>query len=175
MCSIDELDELARRPDSIPISCSLKLNLDGLLVKIWDMMALVRVYTKKVGAKPDFDQPVVLTSDRGGTTIKAFCNQIHKTLLKEFQYALVWGTSSKHMPQRVGLQHYLEDEDVVQVGLRLGTRFPGRHRRWLACCCCCFVAAVLAWKPSAVSAQPSCPWFDLDEGPSMALDDLYGF
>lgn len=35
----------------------------------------------------------------------------------EFKYALVWGTSSKHYPQRCGLSHPLEDEDVVQVGL----------------------------------------------------------
>ena len=41
----------------------------------------VRVYTKKTGAKPDFDSPVVLTSDRGGTLIESFCRQIHNTLL----------------------------------------------------------------------------------------------
>ena len=32
---------LCRRPNSIPISCYQNLNLDGLLVKMWDMMALV--------------------------------------------------------------------------------------------------------------------------------------
>jgi uncharacterized protein len=34
--------------------------------------------------------------------------------LKTFKYALVWG-SGKHMPQRCGLAHVLEDEDVVQI------------------------------------------------------------
>eukprot|EP00877_Chromochloris_zofingiensis_P005306 jgi/Chrzof1/14777/Cz09g15230.t1 len=115
MCSIEEIDEIARWPNSIPISCSLKLNLEGLLERIWDMMALVRVYTKKVGHKPDFEQPVVLTSDRGGTSMEAMCKQIHNTLIREFKYALVWGVSAKHYPQRVGLQHGLSDEDVVQI------------------------------------------------------------
>jgi len=32
-----------------------------------------------------------------------------------FNYALVWGRSTKYDPQRCGLQHTLEDEDVVQV------------------------------------------------------------
>ena len=48
MCTMEEVDEIARRPNSIPISCQSKLNLDGLLEKMWDMMALRRVFTKKV-------------------------------------------------------------------------------------------------------------------------------
>lgn len=38
VCSMEEVDEIARRPHSIPISCYQKLNLDGLLERIWDMM-----------------------------------------------------------------------------------------------------------------------------------------
>lgn len=29
--------------------------------------------------------------------------------------ALVWGTSVKHNPQKVGKDHVLRDEDVVQI------------------------------------------------------------
>ncbi|KAI8470019.1 MAG: P-loop containing nucleoside triphosphate hydrolase protein [Monoraphidium minutum] len=115
MCSMEEVDEIARRPNSIPVSCTADLNMDGLLERIWDMMALCRVYTKKTGHKPDFAEPVVLTADRGGTTVEAMCKQIHNTMLREFKYALVWGVSAKHYPQRVGLSHQLEDEDVIQV------------------------------------------------------------
>ena len=60
VCSIEEVDQIARKPMSIPISCYQKLNLDGLLERLWAEMALVRVYTKKVGKKPDFDEPVDL-------------------------------------------------------------------------------------------------------------------
>lgn len=38
---MEEVDEIARRANSIPVSCSLKLNMDGLLEKMWEMMALV--------------------------------------------------------------------------------------------------------------------------------------
>jgi hypothetical protein len=69
-----------------------------------------------VGHKPDFESPVVLTSDRGGTSVEAMCKQIHNTMVREFNYALVWGRSAKHSPQRVGLSHQLSDEDVIQVG-----------------------------------------------------------
>ena len=54
----------------------------------------------QVGGKPDFAAPVVLSADRGGTKVESLCNQIHRTLAADFLYALVWGTSSKHYPQR---------------------------------------------------------------------------
>lgn len=31
------------------------------------------------------------------------------------KYAWVWGSSVKYQPQRVGLDHILCDEDVVQI------------------------------------------------------------
>lgn len=44
-----------------------------------------------------------------------FSNRIHKNMIKDFKHALVWGLSAKHKPQRVGKDHLLDDEDVVQV------------------------------------------------------------
>ena len=38
-----------------------------------------------------------------------------KDLLDVFNFALVWGRSTKFNPQRVGLSHVLMDEDVFQV------------------------------------------------------------
>ena len=99
----------------IPISCYQKLNLDGLLRRMWREMELVRVYTKKTGSKPDFDEPIVLTPDRGGCNVGRFCENLHKDLKAELKYALVWGVSAKHYPQRCGVAHMLHDEDVVQI------------------------------------------------------------
>ena len=48
-------------------------------------------------------------------TIEFFCNRLHKTLIKQFKYALVWGSSVKHRPQKVGKDHVLQDEDIVQI------------------------------------------------------------
>lgn len=72
-----------------------------------------RVYTKPKGKLPDFNEPVVLP--RSQATIEGFCNKIHKTLLKQLKYANVWGSSVKHRPQKVGKEHALQDEDIVQV------------------------------------------------------------
>ncbi|PKU30715.1 hypothetical protein llap_18980 [Limosa lapponica baueri] len=37
------------------------------------------------------------------------------SLASQFKYALVWGTSTKYSPQRVGLTHMMEHEDVIQI------------------------------------------------------------
>lgn len=34
--------------------------------------------------------------------------------------AWIWGSSVKHNPQKVGIDHILEDEDVVQIVKRVG-------------------------------------------------------
>jgi len=36
-------------------------------------------------------------------------------MLEEFGGAFVWGKSVKHSPQKCGLIHVLEDEDVIQI------------------------------------------------------------
>ena len=112
---IEEINELARQEDSVVISCNMKLNLDYLIERIWQKLQLVRVYTKKPGFKPDFNEPLILTDRRDGHTIEAACVQIHKELAGDFRCAFVWGKSTKHNAQRCGLRHHLCDEDVVQI------------------------------------------------------------
>ena len=48
-------------------------------------------------------------------TIEDVCDSIHRTLKETFKYAMVWGASARHVPQRVGLGHVVCDEDVVSV------------------------------------------------------------
>jgi uncharacterized protein len=133
---LEELAEFARRDDSIVISIHWELNLDLLLDRLWTYLNLLRVYTKRRGQRPDFDDPVIL---RMGASVEDVCKGIHKDLVDQFKYANVWvralhfrlshsfshtnlkspcaeqGTSAKHTPQRVGLKHNLEDEDVIQL------------------------------------------------------------
>ncbi|PSR71782.1 hypothetical protein PHLCEN_2v12283 [Hermanssonia centrifuga] len=112
--SIEELDLLYKIPMSVPVSSRDWLNIDELVEKMWDTLNLVRVYTKPRGLAPDYSSPVVLR--RGKCTIEDFCNSIHKEIVKQMKYAVVWGASAKHSRgQKVGLDHVLEDEDVVHI------------------------------------------------------------
>lgn len=110
--AIEEVDRLARQPHSVVVSCNMQLNLDYLLERLWEDLRLIRVYTKKPGAPPDFSDAIIL---RWGVTVEHVCHAIHRTLASQFKYALVWGTSTKYSPQRVGVGHVMNDEDVIQV------------------------------------------------------------
>ena len=81
---------IAQQPNTVVISCNMKLNFDGMLEKIWEKLDLVRVYTKRAHEMPDFSDPIVLTNDRNGCSVKSVCEQIHKDLPKEFKSAKVW-------------------------------------------------------------------------------------
>ncbi|XP_077995246.1 developmentally-regulated GTP-binding protein 1 isoform X1 [Glandiceps talaboti] len=111
--SVPELDIIYKIPHTVPISAHHKWNFDDLLEKIWEYLDLVRIYTKPKGQLPDYEAPVVLKS--GQSCVEDFCNNLHKAIMKEFKYALVWGSSVKHNPQKVGKEHLLDDEDVIQI------------------------------------------------------------
>jgi len=111
--SMEELDLLDKMPHYVPISAHHEWNLDSMLEKCWEYLDLIRIYTKPKGLIPDYNRPIVMHRER--STVEDFCNRIHKTLAKQMKYALVWGASAKHNPQKVGKDHQLLDEDIVQI------------------------------------------------------------
>jgi len=129
--TIEEVDRLAHLPSSLVISSSEDLNLDYLIERIWESLDLMRVYTKRRGEYPDFEGGLIL---RRGATVEHVvcvillkyhkkkdlkrdlqCHRVHRTLAAQFKYALVWGTSTKHNPQRVGINHPVDPEDVIMI------------------------------------------------------------
>lgn len=89
--SVEELDIIYKIPHCVPISAHHKWNFDDLLEKLWSYLKLVRIYTKPKGQLPDYSSPVVLT--QGKSSVEDFCNKIHRAILQDFKYALVWVNS----------------------------------------------------------------------------------
>ncbi|KAF9890981.1 hypothetical protein FE257_005238 [Aspergillus nanangensis] len=110
--SLDFLDQLAREPYTAVMSCELDLGVQEVVERIWKELRLIRVYTKRKGEEPGFSEALIV---RSNATIEDVCDQVHRTLKETFKYALVWGASARHIPQRVGLSHPVADEDVVSI------------------------------------------------------------
>jgi hypothetical protein len=95
----------------ISVSSEKMIGIDALKQAIFDKLRLIRVYTKRKGEDAD-DVPLMM---REGESIADVCPKLHRDLLTNFKYALVWGPSTKFPGQKVGLTHILKDGDTVQI------------------------------------------------------------
>eukprot|EP00939_MAST-03C_sp_MAST-3C-sp1_P004247 g4247.t1 len=111
--TIEELEMLIDVPHYAPVSAEHEWNFDVLLEMIWNYAKMIRIYTKPKGMIPDYADPVILHKKK--PSVEEFCNRLHKSIMTQFKYAWVWGASVKHQPQKVGRDHILMDEDVVQI------------------------------------------------------------
>ncbi|MHA1685976.1 MAG: GTPase [Candidatus Heimdallarchaeaceae archaeon] len=107
--------ELLKNIASYPI-CPVSVNVPDSLEKLkrflFQQLDIIRVYTKKPGEKPDTEHPLVLPV---GATVATFAEKIHKSFIKRFRYARVWGPSAEFAGKRVGLEHKLADTDTVEL------------------------------------------------------------
>ena len=69
--SIEDVDELMQDSQNCCISIHMNLGIDIMLEKIWAQLGLVRIYTKRKGESPDFEDPLFLTTGRGGLNVKS--------------------------------------------------------------------------------------------------------
>lgn len=100
------------KSDFIEISADSNINIDLLKEKIYEKLSFIRIYMRPKGGETDFKEPLIM---RSGTTIGDVCDKLHRTMKKDFRYAMVWGKSVKFGGQRVGLTHQLLDEDILTI------------------------------------------------------------
>lgn len=96
------------------VSASTGEGLDKLKDLIWKKLGMIKVFTKTPGKKKDWP-PVALDK---GSSIKDMAAFVHKDFVKKFKFARVWGDSTKFPGQRLGLDHELADNDIVELHLK---------------------------------------------------------
>jgi ribosome-interacting GTPase 1 len=99
-------------PDAIFISAHEGINIETLKDAIYDCLGFIRVYLKPQGQPADMEEPLIVMS---GTNIGQICDRLHRDFRRKFRYAQIWGPSAKHPGQRVGLDHTMEDEDILTI------------------------------------------------------------
>ncbi len=108
---LNELQEKAKSK-MVPISADSDINVNALKDAIYEKLDFIRIYMRPKGGETDYKEPLII---RNGSTILDVCNKLHRDLKKEFRFALVWGKSVKFGGQRVGINHKLQDEDVLTI------------------------------------------------------------
>ena len=97
-----------------PTAYNNEESLEQLKKSLFELLKIIRVYTKTPGEKPNLDVPFVI---RKGATVADVAEKIHTSFLKRFRYAKIWGTSTVHDGQQVGLSHILHDKDIIELTL----------------------------------------------------------
>jgi ribosome-interacting GTPase 1 len=96
----------------LAISCKNKQGLEELGNLIFQMLRIIRVYTKEPSKKEPSKKPVVVEE---GTTVIDIAKKLHSKLYKRFRYARIWGPSAKYPGQKVGSSHLMKDGDIIEI------------------------------------------------------------
>jgi len=95
----------------LPISAKEGMNFDELKKEVYQLLDIVRVYTKVPGREPDLSEPVIL---KKGGTIDEVALSVHKDFAAKLRYAKVWG-SGKFDGQMVKRDYRISEGDVIEL------------------------------------------------------------
>ena len=78
---------------------------------VFDLLGIVRVYTKSPGKKIDRSAPFVLPR---GATVREVAERVHKDFVGALKFARIWG-AGKFDGQMVQRDYIVEDNDVIEL------------------------------------------------------------
>ncbi|MGQ9460647.1 MAG: OBG GTPase family GTP-binding protein [Candidatus Bathyarchaeaceae archaeon] len=110
---LDQLkDFVGEKMKIIPVSCQAKFGLEKLGSEIFEMLDMIRVYTKEPNERFPSEKPFTV---RRGSTVLDLAKRIHSDFYEQFSYAKVWSKRLRFSPQKVGGSFTLEDGDTVEI------------------------------------------------------------
>lgn len=110
---LETFRELAPDPFvSLAVSTETGCGIEDLGPALFDLLQVVRVYSKMPGHPPDMSRPFTL---RRGGTVREVALQVHRGLASDLKFARVWGPSAEFEGQQVSGDHAVKDRDVVEL------------------------------------------------------------
>jgi ribosome-interacting GTPase 1 len=104
---------LSTRFPHLVISAEQGTGLAELRRGIYELLGVMRIYTKQPGKPPDMTSPFTCPI---GSTVAEMAGRVHQDFEEGLKSARVWG-SGVHDGQTVGRDHVLHDKDVVELHL----------------------------------------------------------
>ena len=110
--SLEVLKDLyGARLEILPVSAESGQGLDELRRRGFELLEVIRVYTKAPGKKLELTAPYIL---KRGSRLLDLAAHVHHDFLTQLKYARVWG-HGKFEGQMVNRDYLLEDKDVVEL------------------------------------------------------------
>lgn len=105
----------ANMKDGLPImaaSCKTRLGLADLGQILFEVLGIIRVYTKEPNQRDFSRRPFIL---KKGATISNVAENVHSDFKKDFSFAKIWADRLVFSPQKVGSSFTLEDGDIIEI------------------------------------------------------------
>ncbi|KKL65002.1 hypothetical protein LCGC14_2159350, partial [marine sediment metagenome] len=110
--TVEVLRELyAGKLEVLPISPATGEGLAELQQRLWELLEVIRIYTKQPGRPPDMEKPYTLSV---GSTLEGLAREIHREVPEKMRYARIWG-EGRHDGQRANRGEVLRDKDIVEI------------------------------------------------------------
>jgi len=95
----------------LPVSAESGEGLEALRRAAFELLDVVRVYSKAPGKKAEFTAPYVL---KRGSNLMDFASHVHHDFVTQFKYARVWG-HGRFEGQMINRDYLLQDKDVIEL------------------------------------------------------------
>jgi len=109
---LEAVQEMHKDYVKVPVSAATGFGMEDLKQTLYETIEMIRIYLKPQGKEADMVEPLIV---KKGNTVGEVCEVIHRDFRNNFRYAMVWGNSAKFPGQTVGLDHVVEDEDVLSI------------------------------------------------------------
>ncbi len=112
--NLEDLDLLLESPlEKIPVSALSGRGIENLRLRVFDLLHIVRVYSKVPGKKPDRASPFIL---KKGSSLMDAARAVHKDFADKLSYARLWNRSGLE-GLRINRDYVLQDEDILELHL----------------------------------------------------------
>ncbi len=105
------LEFLEEQLPTVAVSAATREGLAELRPALFQLLEMVRVYTRAPGKAANYNSPFVIPRD---TTVYELATRIHHDLGRTFKFARVWGKDTFD-GQRVQRDYLLREGDVVEI------------------------------------------------------------
>jgi len=97
---------------SLVVSADKGIGTDGISARLFELLGVVRVYSKVPGKPADLSRPFTV---RRGDTVQDVARLVHRGLAGDLKTARLWGDGAQFDGQQVSREHPLADRDVLEL------------------------------------------------------------
>ncbi|MGD2094267.1 MAG: 50S ribosome-binding GTPase [Phycisphaerales bacterium] len=110
--ALENLKKLCKYPfEFIVISATTGEGLEELSAKFFDLLEIIRIYSKPPGQPADMTEPFTLPA---GSTVMDLATAVHRQLAEKLKSARIWGTGV-YDGQNAQRHHVLNDKDIIEL------------------------------------------------------------